>query len=226
MSMSRAIVSFLQGSYWLRYQSESKRIPAEHCTSHSRLTTWVESQLLRGRGVETEVFYNFDSDLLPAEEVQSSIAPAPSRAVKLVTVLSVRAPRVMMAEQMAMRKEQGLSTEGKAMSPRVTLVCAYKECGKEFERRASLLAYKQNKEKSKGHTSYCSKQCSSRAAQSKKPESIELVCEHCKQKFMRPRRNINKGGKIAFCSAEHKSQHYRQTARHNARREEKPNAGT
>jgi len=208
--MSRAIVSFLQGSYWLRYQQVSTRIPAEHATSHERLTAWVESQLLRGRGVETEVFYNFDSDLLPAEEVQSSIAPAPSRAVKLVTVLSVRAPRVMMAEQMAIRKEQGLSTEGKAMSPRVTLVCAFKECGKEFERRESLLVYKQNKGGGRNNPTYCCKLCSSRAAQVDKPASVELECEQCRGKFLRPRRNISKGGKISFCCRACQSQYYRE----------------
>lgn len=203
--MSRAIVSFLQGAFWLRYQQVSTRIPAEHCTSHERLAIYVESQV-----EDTEVFYNFDSDLLPAEEVQSSIAPAPSRAVKLETAFSVRAPRVMLAEQMAMRKEQGLSTEGKAMSPRVTLTCAFKECGKEFERRESLLVYKQNKGGGRNNPTYCCKLCSSRAAQVDKPASVELECEQCRGKFLRPRRNISKGGKISFCCRACQSQYYRE----------------
>lgn len=206
MSIQRAVVSFLQGSYWLRYQQVSTRIAPEHCTSHERLTAWVESQVS-----DTEVFYNFDADQLPAEEIQSSIAPAPSRSVKLDTVFSVRAPRVMMAEQMAIRKEQGLSTEGVATAPRVTLTCAYKECGKEFERRESLLVYKQTKDKTKGHTTYCSKQCSSRGASvAKLWLCIELVCEQCKQTFQRPRRNCNKGGKISFCCRACQSQYYRE----------------
>jgi len=205
VSIQRAVVSFLQGSYWLRYQQVSTRIAPEHCTSHERLTAWVESQVS-----DTEVFYNFDADQLPAEEIQSSIAPAPSRSVKLDTVFSVRVPRVMMAEQMAIRKEQGLSTEGVAMSPRVTLICAYKECGKEFERRESLLVYKQTKGGSRNNPTYCSKQCSSRGAQRDKPASIELVCEQCKQTFQRPRRNCNKGGKISFCCRACQSQYYRE----------------
>jgi hypothetical protein len=205
VSIQRAVVSFLQGSYWLRYQQVSTRISPEHTVSYNRLVAYVESQV-----GDSNILYNFDEDLLPDEEIQSSIAPAPSRAVKLETLFAVRAPRVMLAEQMAIRKEQGLSTEGVAMSPRVTLTCAFKECGKEFERRESLLVYKQTKGGSRNNPTYCSKQCSSRGAQRDKPASIELECEQCKQKFLRPRRNISKGGKISFCCRACQSQYYRE----------------
>jgi hypothetical protein len=60
---NRAIVSYLNGVFWLRYNEQQVRIPPEHTTSKEKLSEWVERQV-----GDYEVAYNFPGNLLKESE--------------------------------------------------------------------------------------------------------------------------------------------------------------
>jgi hypothetical protein len=192
MQPSRAIVTHLNGVFWLRNDGQQTRIPVEHITSQEKLSAWVEQQI-----GEKEVFYNYPDNLLPESEPTQTVIVAPSRKLEPPKPVYVQ-PIRSLAEEMALKAKNN-TLPGKR-SPRITLTCCNKKCGKQFERLLS------HYEPSCSRV-FCSRACQGEAAK-KEHKAFLLNCSYCKMYFERD--NVDNGSKLFFCTRECKHQHYRE----------------
>lgn len=205
---SRAVITYLNGRFWLRHNNQSQAVPVEHCSSRQRIEEWAEAQNL------AEVFYNFDDDVLPDTEPVSSATPAyVTRPIPIPRLQQYRPPSLTMAQHVALRREKGILPGGRP-AERVQLQCSF--CHKPFTRAPSEVNQVNN---------YCSPSCSSRhqvGRSGKSAELVEVQCHHCQSPILRKVYQL-KGARRWFCAVGCKNQYYREHPHHTS--QPKPSTG-